>query len=59
MREVIVRVYVDFPALSAIAEWLQGTQQKQIDKLAAQVGALTSSLEKSRSGLQGSVDHNK
>lgn len=49
-------VHIDFPELGALVAYLEGGQQKQIDSLTEEVTALTTSLETSRAGLQGSVD---
>lgn len=56
-RTIVVRV--DFPALTALVEYLQGQQQQQIDALTAQVTKLTQGLQQSTTGLQGSVDEAK
>jgi len=59
MREVIVRVFVDFPALAAIAEWLQGNEQKKVDQLEAQIDTSISSVTRLSAGLKASVDQSK
>ena len=54
-----VTVSVDFPALSALVDYLTNEQQQKIDQLTTQVEALTASLAKSQTGLQTSTDAGK
>lgn len=52
-------VKVEWPALDALVEFLQGKQQAQIDSLTGQVKQLTDSLAQKNADLQGSVDSSK
>jgi len=57
MRNLSVQVHIDFPALDNLVSYLkdQGSQQKQVDDLTAQVRALASRLHNSELDLSGAV----
>lgn len=56
MRPINVSVTINFPALSALVEYLTSQRQAEIDALANQVRQLTDSLGKKTADLQSSVD---
>ena len=59
MKALQINVTINIPALDRIADQLEGKQQAQIDALETQVETLTSSLQKSGTDLQGSVNKNQ
>jgi hypothetical protein len=58
---MIVNVHIDFPALDSLVSYYKtrDDQQKQIDALTAKAEELASSLKRSETGLESSVEANK
>lgn len=60
MRQIIITIVVNIPALSDLVKYLRerDNTQAQVDALAAQVSELTKGLHQSSDNLETSVDQN-
>lgn len=52
-------IHVDFPALSALVDFLQQRQQPQIDAVTAAVSDATKQLKQYTDALQGAIRQEK